>query len=96
MLAISSGMSQRHRHKGFFQLQSRRGPSYTTTFWRTEVIGCLGPWYAFPQWLCLHDLTPESVFAIQKCDPAPFYLFDEVGQVFQIASTEDFTGRYYL
>ena len=25
------------------------------------------------------DLTPiQSVFAIQKCDPAPFYLFDEI------------------
>ena len=23
-------------------------------------------------------LTQSSVFAIQKCDPAPFYLFDEV------------------
>ncbi len=24
------------------------------------------------------SLTASSVFAIQKCDPAPFYLFDEV------------------
>jgi hypothetical protein len=23
-------------------------------------------------------LTGASVFSIQKCDPAPFYLFDEV------------------
>jgi hypothetical protein len=30
----------------------------------------------------LRHLTPSSVFAIQKCDPAPFYLFDEVRGVF--------------
>jgi hypothetical protein len=23
-------------------------------------------------------LSPSLVFAIQKCDPAPFYLFDEI------------------
>ena len=28
----------------------------------------------------LRYLTLFSVFAIQKCDPAPFYLFDEVHQ----------------
>ena len=28
---------------------------------------------------CVHGLTCVLVFAIQKCDPAPFYLFDEVG-----------------
>ena len=26
----------------------------------------------------LRRLTSSLVFAIQKCDPAPFYLFDEV------------------
>lgn len=28
--------------------------------------------------LAVHALTIAPVFAIQKCDPAPFYLFDEV------------------
>jgi len=24
------------------------------------------------------------IFAIQKCDPAPFYLFDEIDQVYNV------------
>ena len=29
-------------------------------------------------WTCLTITHPLAVFAIQKCDPAPFYLFDEI------------------
>jgi hypothetical protein len=93
MSAFSTGMSQRQRRKGFVQLQSRRRPTDTTTFWRSEVTGCLGSRYALPPLVTLHDLTSDSVFAIQKCDPAPFYLFDEVSRGFQIAVTKVSTGH---
>jgi len=29
------------------------------------------------------------IFAIQKCDPAPFYLFDEIDQVCYVNKKED-------
>jgi structural maintenance of chromosome 3 (chondroitin sulfate proteoglycan 6) len=64
--------------EGFFQLESRRGSTYTATFWRSKVSSCLGTWRVFALIATLRHLTLFSVFAIQKCDPAPFYLFDEV------------------
>jgi hypothetical protein len=72
--------SKRPCHEGFVQLQNRRRPSYPATFWRSKVIGCLGTWRVLAFMTTLRHLNPFSVFAIQKCDPAPFYLFDEVRQ----------------
>lgn len=71
-------VSKRPCREGFFQLQSRRRPTYSATFWRSKVTGCLGTWRVFALIATFHYLTLFSVFAIQKCDPAPFYLFDEV------------------
>lgn len=34
------------------------------------------------------------IFAIQKCDPAPFYLFDEIDQVRKRLNYGKLTGHY--
>lgn len=38
------------------------------------------------------------IFAIQKCDPAPFYLFDEIDQALDAQHRKAVSGRdlYYL
>ena len=73
-------MSKCSSRIGFVQLQGRRGTTHTATFWRSKVAGCLGTWLVLTSMIILRCLTSSLVFAIQKCDPAPFYLFDEVRQ----------------
>ena len=34
------------------------------------------------------------IFAIQKCDPAPFYLFDEIDQALDSQHRKAVAGRY--
>ena len=47
-------------------------------------------------------VTLALIFAIQRCDPAPFYLFDEIGQALDpqyrtsVASKHKMTGVGHL
>ena len=36
------------------------------------------------------------IFAIQKCDPAPFYLFDEIDQALDSSHRKAVAGRWRL
>lgn len=35
------------------------------------------------------------IFAIQKCDPAPFYLFDEIDQALDPQYRKSVAGNYF-
>jgi len=62
---------------GLVQLKGRWGPSDPATLRWSEISCC--PCFRWSSFV-FHTLTLTDglVFAIQKCDPAPFYLFDEV------------------
>lgn len=36
------------------------------------------------------------IFAIQKCDPAPFYLFDEIDQALDAQHRKAVSGRFSI
>ena len=67
---------------GIFQLQGRRGTTSTAIIRRPKIAGGTRNRYVVePRWSESRRLLMKllsSVFAIQKCDPAPFYLFDEI------------------
>ncbi len=62
---------------GVVQLKGRWGPSDPAALRWSEISCC--PCFRCSSFV-FHALTLTDglVFAIQKCDPAPFYLFDEV------------------